>query len=250
MKSNTKNKVVVITGASSGIGEATAIRLAKGGARLVLGARREDRLRALKQKIEDSGGSAEYVVVDVTDVEQMKDLAQKALDVFGTIDVWMNNAGIMAPSLLSEAKIHEWDQMIDVNIKGTLYGIAAAQDVFHKNKSGHFINVSSVAGLVAHATGSVYSATKWAVRAINESLREEEALSGSNVRVTVLDPGAIKTDLPGSVSGEELKASIDDFYEKFAIPADRIAQLIENTINMPEDTTLNEIVIRPTAQVL
>lgn len=245
-----ESKVIVITGASSGIGEAIAKNQAKLGDRVVLGARREENLKKIKAEIEIAGGQAVYLKTDVTKVDEVKALAQKALDSYGTIDVWINNAGLMPQAPLSEQKINEWDRMIDVNIKGTLYGIAAAQPTFHKNAVGHFINLSSVAGLVSHANGVVYSATKWAVRAINEGLREEEAQAGKNVRVTALYPGAISSELTHTITDPEVRKNIDDFYANYSVPAARIAEVVEDVLKLPADTALNDIVIRPTAQVL
>lgn len=242
-------KVIVITGGSSGIGEAIAKNQAKLGDKIVLGARREANLKRIKEEIEAAGGKAEYLVTDVTNVDQVKALAQKALDTYGTIDVWVNNAGLMPQSLLEEQKVDEWDRMIDVNVKGTLYGIAAAQPVFHKNGAGHFINLSSIAGLFSHSAGVVYSATKWAVRAINEGLREEEAQAGKNVRVTALYPGAINTELLNTVTSADVKAGMTEFYKQYGVPAERIAQVVQDVLEMPADTALNDIVIRPTAQI-
>lgn len=243
------SKVIVITGASSGIGEAVAKKQAAAGDKIVLGARREDNLKQIKSDIEAASGQAEYLVTDVTDVEQVKALAQKALDAYGRIDVWINNAGLMPHSLLIDAKVDDWNRMIDVNLKGTLYGIAAAQHIFHEQNTGHFINLGSVASLYSHAGGAVYSATKWAVKAISESLREEEAQAGKNVRVTTLYPGAVNSELVAHMTDEKRREATAEFYKNFAIPAERIAQIVNDVLNMPADTTLNEITVRPTTQV-
>lgn len=243
------SKVIVITGASSGIGEATALELAKDGMNLVLGARRTERLEELAQKIKEIGGKAIYANTDVTNVDDVENLAKLAIKEFGRIDVWINNAGIMPHSLLISKKINDWNNMIDVNIKGTLYGIGAALPYMHEQKFGHIINISSVAGHYAHAGGAVYSATKWAVRAISESLREEEAQAGTNVRVTIISPGAIDTELVNSLTDEAIKANVQNFYDNFSIPVERVAKVIKQAIDMPEDTSLNEIIIRPTKQV-
>lgn len=243
------SKVIVITGASSGIGEAIAKKQAAAGDKIVLGARREENLKQIKADIEAGGGQAEYLVTDVTDVEQVKALAQKAMDAYGRIDGWINNAGLMPHSLLIDARIDDWNRMIDVNLKGTLYGIAAAQHIFHDQNTGHFINLGSVASLYSHAGGAVYSATKWAVKAISESLREEEAQAGKNVRVTSLYPGAIESELVANMTDSKRREATAEFYKNFAIPAERIAQIVNDVLNMPTDTTLNEIVVRPTTQV-
>ena len=208
-----ESKVIVITGASSGIGEATAKLVAKDGAKVILGARRENKLKKIADEIEKLGGKAAYQVTDVTDDNQVEALAKLAIDKFGRIDVWLNNAGIMPQSILSEKKINDWNNMIDINIKGTLYGIGAAIPYMDKQKSGHIINVSSVAGHTAHSGSAVYSATKYAVRAISESLRQEMVEAKNNVRVTVISPGAINTDLLSSVTDPEVKAGMEKFYE-------------------------------------
>jgi NADP-dependent 3-hydroxy acid dehydrogenase YdfG len=248
--STIQDKVVVITGASSGIGEATAKLLAKDGVKLVLGARRETLLQNLVKEVEELGGEAVYAVVDVTKVEQVEDLAKLAIDKFGKIDVWLNNAGIMPQSLLKQKKIEDWDAMIDINIKGTLYGIGAALPFMEAQKSGHIINISSIAGHIAHAGSSVYSATKWAVRAISESLREEMAQDETNVRVTIVSPGAINTELLESVTDKGMQDNFKDFYKNFGISADRVALTIKQAIDLPEDAAWNEVIIRPTKQLM
>lgn len=245
---NSKNKVVVITGASSGIGEATAIELAQAGCKIVLGARREDRLKELEQKIKNQGGRAVYQVTDVSSIEEVKKLAAKAITEFGQIDVWINNAGLMPQSTFDRYKVDEWERMIDVNIKGVLYGIAAALPTMRERKAGHFINISSIAGHVVHSGSGVYSATKFAVLAISEALRQEETAAQSNIRVTVISPGAVATELTHTITDEKVRAGMDKFYENFAITPDRVAKTIAFAIDMPDDTVLNEIIIRPYAQ--
>lgn len=241
-------KVIVITGASSGIGESTAKLLASQGNQLVLGARRENRLQKIVADIKANGGEAVYQVTDVTSLDQVQALAKVALDKFGRIDVWMNNAGLMPRSEFIKGRVDEWDKMVDVNIKGTLYGIDAALPTMRQQKSGQFINISSVAGHAVSVGSGVYSATKYAVRAISEGLRKEEAIAKSNVRVTVISPGAISTELTDHVKDPETKANLDKFYDDYAVSVDRVASAIAYAINAPEDTTMNEIVIRPTAQ--
>lgn len=244
-----ESKVIVITGASSGIGEATAKLVAKDGAKVILGARRENKLKKIADEIEKLGGKAAYQVTDVTDDNQVEALAKLAIDKFGRIDVWLNNAGIMPQSILSEKKINDWNNMIDINIKGTLYGIGAAIPYMDKQKAGHIINVSSVAGHTAHSGSAVYSATKYAVRAISESLRQEMVEAKNNVRVTVISPGAINTDLLSSVTDPEVKAGMEKFYESFGISVDRVALTIKEAIDMPADAAWNEVIIRPTNQM-
>jgi len=242
-------KVIVITGASSGIGESTAKLLANQGDEVVLGARREKRLQKIVVDIENDGGSAIYQVTDVTDLKQVQALAQLALDEYGHIDVWINNAGLMPRSEFIKGRVEEWDKMIDVNLKGTLYGINAVLPTMRSQHSGQIINISSVAGHATSIGSGVYSATKFGVRAISEALRKEEATAKSNVRVTVVSPGAIATELTDHVKDPETKLALDKFYDDYAVSADRIAQTIAFAINTPADTTMNEIVIRPTAQV-
>jgi NADP-dependent 3-hydroxy acid dehydrogenase YdfG len=243
--STIQDKVVIITGASSGIGEATARELASKGAKLVLAARRKDRLQKLQEEIQNNGGQAIYKVTDVTSYEQMEELAQYALKAFGKIDVLVNNAGIMPHSFLYKKKVDDWDRMIDVNIKGVLYGIAAVLPSMRARKEGHIINLSSVAGHVVGAGSTVYAGTKFAVRAISEGLRKEEL--GNNIRTTIISPGAVKTELTHSITDLDLKPAIDEIY-KGAIEAESIARAIAFAIEQPSDVAINEIIIRPTQQ--
>jgi NADP-dependent 3-hydroxy acid dehydrogenase YdfG len=246
--SNIQDKVVIITGASSGIGEATAKELASKGANLVLAARREDRLKKLKDEIKTSGGQAIYKVTDVASRQQMEELAAYALKEFGKIDVLINNAGIMPQAFLAENKVDEWDTMIDVNIKGVLYAIAAIVPSMRERKSGHVINLSSVAGHNNYPGGTVYCGTKFAVKAISEGLRQEEAMSGTNIRVTNISPGAVSSDLLATTTDPTMKAGLDEFY-KIAIDADSVARAIVFAIEQPSDVAINEMIIRPTVQV-
>ncbi|MBO0410459.1 SDR family oxidoreductase [Enterococcus hulanensis] len=245
----TASKVIVITGASSGIGEASAKLLAAKGNKVVLGARREGQLKQIVEEIKADNGEALYQVTDVTDSEDVEKLVKLAVDTFGRIDVLINSAGIMPHSPLKDKRINDWDQMIDINIKGTLYGIGAALSYMNEQKAGQIINISSVAGHYAHAGGAVYSATKWAVRAISESLREEVAQDGSNIRVTIVSPGAINTELLSSVTDPKLKKNYQQFYDSFGISVDRVATTIQQAIDLPADAAWNEIIIRPTKQV-
>lgn len=245
MSNNIMGKVVVITGASSGLGAATARMLAARGASVVLGARRVDKMMALAEEIRSAGGKVEVVATDVTSAVQMKELVATAVRVFGRVDVLVNNAGLMAIAPLSEVKVDEWDRMIDINIKGVLYGIAAALPVFQEQGSGHFINIASVAGLkVFSPGGTVYSGTKFAVRAISEGLRHEV---GGSIRTTTIEPGAVDSELKLGSSHEDSSKFVNDFY-KIAIPADSVARAIAYAIDEPGNVDINEIVLRPTMQ--
>ncbi|HWX60058.1 SDR family oxidoreductase [Bradyrhizobium sp.] len=239
-------KVVVITGASSGLGEAAARLLAAQGARLVLAARRAERLQSLIKALTADGGQALAVTTDVADRGQVQALVDGAVKAFGRVDVMLNNAGVMPQSLLERLKVDEWDRMIDVNIKGVLYGIAAALPVMKAQSSGHFINVSSVAGHRVGPGSTVYAATKFAVRALSEGLRQE--VKPYNIRTTVISPGAVATELPDSVSDPDAAARIEKFYADVAIPASSFARAVKFAIEQPEDVDINEILFRPTRQ--
>lgn len=248
MSHNIEGKVVVITGASSGLGEATARLLSEQGAAVVLGARRLDRLQTLVEELNSRGGQATAVQTDVKDRGQVKRLVDAAVEAHGRLDVMVNNAGLMPQSLLERLKVDEWDQMIDVNIKGVLYGIAAALPHMTAQKSGHIINVSSVAGHRVGPGGAVYSATKFAVRALSEGLRQE--VKPHNIRTTVISPGAVATELPHTITDEEVAGRIGQFYEQTAIPADSFARAVVYAMSQPEDVDINEILLRPTRQAL
>ena len=242
---NISGKVIVITGASSGLGEATARHLAAQGAALVLGARRTDKLEAIAKDLRAAGAKVEVLTTDVTNAVQVKALIQKGIDVFGRIDVLINNAGLMAIAPLSARKVDEWDRMIDINIKGVLYGIAAALPVFQTQGSGHFINLASVAGLkVSSPGGTVYSGTKFAVRAISEGLRHEV---GGSIRTTIISPGAVESELKFGSTDETSVRAVGLKYE-IAIPADSVARAIAFAIEQPAEVDVNEIVLRPALQ--
>ncbi len=245
MENNIKGKVVIITGGSSGLGEATARHLASKGAKVVIAARRKEKLEDIAADIRKNGGTVSVVQTDVTKREEVKQLIASTKKEYGKIDVLVNNAGLMAIAPISEDKVDEWDKMIDINIKGVLYGISAALPVFQEQGHGHFINLSSVAGLkVFSPGGTVYSGTKFAVRAISEGLRHEV---GGNIRTTSIEPGAIDSELKHGSSHKESSENVKEFYKQ-AIPSDSIARAIAYAIEQPNDVDVNEIVIRPTAQ--
>lgn len=248
MSENIKGKVIVITGASSGLGEAAARRLSREGATVVLGARRLERIAALAETLKTAGGKALAVATDVTCAEQVRKLVDAAIEEYGRIDVMLNNAGLMPLSLLERLKLDDWSNMIDVNLKGVLYGIAAALPYMKEQKSGHFINVSSVAGHKVHPGSAVYAATKYAVRALSEGLRQE--VKPYNIRTTIISPGAIATELPKSITEGDVQESIQGFYEHYSIPADSFARTVSFAISQPEEVDINEILFRPTAQEL
>jgi len=245
---NIKGKVVVITGASSGLGAATARLLSAEGANVVLGARRVDRIQSLADELNAKGGKAIAIATDVTDHDQVKNLVDAAVQKFGRIDVMINNAGLMPHSPLERLKIDDWNRTIDVNIKGVLYGIAAALPHMKQQKAGHIINVSSVAGHKVTPNGAVYCATKHAVRALSEGLRGE--VKPYNIRTTIISPGAVATELPDSITEPDIAAGVSKFYQETAIPADSFARAVAFAMSQPEDVDINEILFRPTSQVL
>lgn len=245
MYENISGKVVVITGASSGIGEATARLLSQEGASLVLGARRLEKLESLALDLRTSGGKVQVVQMDVAKREQVKALVETAIQAYGRVDVMINNAGIMPNSRLDQLKVEDWERMIDVNLKGSLYGIAAVIPVMQKQKSGHVISVSSLSGHRVRPNSAVYSATKFGVRAIAEGLRME--MTPYNIRSTIISPGPVDTDLPNSVTDENAAKHIRDLHNEIAIPALSIAQAIAFTISQPASVDINEILLRPTA---
>ncbi len=245
-----QSKVVVITGASSGIGEATARLLAKQGNKIVLAARREEKLKKIALEIKAADGDAIYCITDVTKVSDQEALAQRAMDVYGRIDVWINNAGLMPLSLMAEDRVTDWDRCVDVNLKGVLYGIHACLGIMRKQESGHIVNIGSLSSHQTGMTCGIYAATKFGVRAISETLREEEAAAKSGIRITMLAPGMIATELPQSLTTQEGRNGMQAAYDALAIPAESVAESIAFAINMPENTGINEIIIRPTAQQL
>jgi NADP-dependent 3-hydroxy acid dehydrogenase YdfG len=246
MTNNISGKVIVITGASSGLGEAAARHLSKEGAIVILGARRVDRIKALADELNKGGAKALAIATDVTKAQQVKGLVDIAVKTFGRIDVLINNAGLMPQSTLNRYRIDEWDRMIDVNIKGVLYGIAAALPYMQEQQSGQIINVSSVAGHKVRPGGVVYSATKHAVRVISEGLRQE--VKQYNIRTTIISPGAVDTELPNSITEPDVAENMKKFYADVAIPADSFARVVAFAISQPEEMDINEILYRPTRQ--
>lgn len=246
MSMNIEDKIVVITGASSGMGAATARHLAEQGATVVLGARRADRLEALAKEITNKGGKAPAVTTDVTRRDEVKALVDKAVETCGRIDVLLNNAGLMPLAPLERLKFDEWDRMVGVNIKGVLNGIAAALPHMKEQKDGHIINVSSVYGHKVEPGAAVYCGTKFAVRAISEGLRQE--VKPYNLRTTIISPGAVATELLDHISEQDIATNVRDFVDQIAIPADSFARMIVFAISQPKDVDVSKIVFRPTAQ--
>ncbi len=246
MSNNIEGKVIVITGASSGLGEAAARRLNNEGATIVLAARRSERIAALAEELKASGGQALAVTTDVTIAEQVQALVDATVKEYGRIDVMLNNAGLMPHSPLERLKLDDWNNMIDVNLRGVLHGIAAALPYMKEQKSGHFINVSSVAGHKVRPGAAVYAATKFAVRALSEGLRQE--VKPYNIRTTIISPGAVATELPNSITEGDVQEVMQGFYEVYAIPADSFGRVVAFAISQPEEVDINEILFRPTAQ--
>lgn len=239
------SKIVLITGASSGIGEATARLLAKEGATVVLGTRRTDRLEKLVADIRAAGGAAECRALDVTDLEDARAFAAFAQERFGRVDVLLNSAGLMPLSPLEALKTDEWQRMLDVNIGGVLHGIAAVLPLMRQQGHGHIVNLSSIAGHAVHPNGAVYSATKFAVIALSEGLRQE--MAAQNIRVTVISPGTTKSELAESISDERARQAMEKF-RNAAMPADAVARAIAYALAQPEEVSVSEIIVRPTAQ--
>jgi NADP-dependent 3-hydroxy acid dehydrogenase YdfG len=243
---NIEGKIVVITGASSGLGEAAARMLSAEGATVVLGARRLDRIQTLANELEKQGAKALALRTDVTIAGQVKELVDSAIEKYGRVDAIINNAGLMPLSPLERLKIDDWDKMIDVNIKGVLYGIAAVLPIMKDQKAGHIINVSSVAGHKVNPGGAVYSATKTAVRILSEGLRQE--VKPYNIRTTVISPGAVATELPSSATEPDVAAGVNKFYDDVAISPDSFARAVVFAMSQPDDMDVNEILFRPTKQ--
>lgn len=237
------DKVILITGASSGIGEGIARALGAAGAKLLLGARRTDRLAAIAEDINAGGGTAEYRALDVTNREDMAAFAATALGLWGRIDVLVNNAGVMPLSPLSAGKHDEWERMVDVNIKGVLWGIGAVLPTMDSQQSGQIINIASVGGLIAMPTAAVYCGTKFAVRAISDGLRQENP----HIRVTCVNPGVVESELASTITHEETRTLMDDYRAIALQPAD-IGRLVRHIIESPENVGVNEVTVRPQGQ--
>lgn len=248
MKNNIEGKIVVITGASSGLGEAAAKHLSTLGATVILGARRADRIEKLADEITRNGGKALAVAADVTKLHEVKNLVNSAVGQFGRVDVIINNAGIMPLSPMDRLNVEEWDKMIDVNIKGVLNGIAAVLPHMQAQKSGQIINTSSVAGHKIFNGSAVYSATKFAVRALTEGLRME--VKPYNIRTTIVCPGAVKTELLEHITEADIQQANQDYVGTVGISPDSFARVVAFAISQPEDVDINEVIFRPTSQEL
>jgi len=242
-----KDKVAIITGASSGIGYATALALSKAGAKVAIGARRVDRLEELAKKISADGGEVFYQKLDVTQRSECENFAKAVLDKWNSIDILVNNAGLMPLSLFKSLKVDEWDRMIDVNIKGVLYSTASVILHMKEKKSGHIVNLSSVAGRTVFPTGTVYCATKHAIAAFSEGLRQEFS-ARSNIRVTSIEPGVVSTELTDTITDESLKGFIENAKKMEALQAKDIANAILYAVESPSHVNVNEVLIRPTTQ--
>jgi NADP-dependent 3-hydroxy acid dehydrogenase YdfG len=241
-----EGRVVAITGASSGIGEATALLLAERGAKVVLGARGSDRLATLARRIENAGGTVAYVPTDVRRRSDVAALVALACERYGKLDVLFNNAGVMPISPLADLRVEDWEEMVDINVKGVLYGIAAALPVFRKQGFGHFVNTASTAGLKTVPTQAIYSGTKFAVRAISDGLRQE--VGSEKLRVTVISPGFTRTNFAEAIVNTEVRARLVESRDALAMSPDAIARAVLFAIEQPADVDVGEIVIRPTAQ--
>ncbi|WP_111656731.1 SDR family oxidoreductase [Isoalcanivorax indicus] len=236
------NKIVLVTGASGGIGEGIARELAAHGAKVLLGARRGDRIDAIAKEIRAAGGTAEARILDVTDCSAMAAFAQAALDLWGRIDVLVNNAGVMPLSPLAAGKLDEWERMVDVNIKGVLWGIGAVLPIMTRQESGQIINIGSIGALQVVPTAAVYCATKFAVRAISDGLRQES----SAIRVTCVNPGVVESDLASTITHEDTRAVMDQ-YRAIALQPEDIARAVRQVIEAPDSVDTTEITLRPTA---
>jgi len=242
-----QNKVAIVTGASSGIGYATALALSKAGAKVAIGARRLDRLADLEKKIQENNGEVYSQKLDVTKKDQCDSFVNNVLEKWGSVDILVNNAGLMPLSFVKNLKISEWDQMIDVNIKGVLYCTGAVVNHMIEKKSGHIVNISSVAGRIVFPAGSVYCATKHAITAFSEGLREELSVR-KNIRVTCIEPGVVSTELTNTITDESLQSFVENAKKMEALKAEDIANAILYAVEAPTHVNVNEILIRPTTQ--
>ena len=242
-----KEKVAIITGASSGIGYATALALSKSGAKIAIGARRTDKLSELEQKIKETGGEVFSQKLDVTKKSECDSFTKAVLEKWGSIDILINNAGLMPLSFVKNLKIDEWDQMVDVNIKGVLYCTGAVIPHMLEKQSGHIVNISSVAGRIVFPAGSVYCATKHAITAFSEGLRQELSVR-KNIRVTCIEPGVVATELTNTITDESLSGFVENAKKMEALQADDIANAIVFALESPNHVNVNEILVRPTTQ--
>ena len=242
-----EGKVVIVTGASSGIGYATALALSKAGAKVAIGARRLDKLKQLENEIKKNGGEVLSQTLDVTKKDDCDFIVKRTIEELGTVDILVNNAGLMPLSFVKNLKVDEWEQMVDVNIKGVLFCTAAVIPQMKEKKSGHIINISSVAGRVVFPSGSVYCATKHAVTAFSEGLRQELSVR-SNIRVTCIEPGVVETELLNTITDESLQSFIETAKKSQGLKADDIANAILFAVQSPEHMNVNEILVRPTTQ--
>lgn len=242
---NITGKVVAITGASSGMGKAIAIKLAEIGAKVVLGARRTDRLQQLAEDIESKGGEAAFITIDVKNKADLENLVNKAVEQYGKLDVMVNNAGISQLGRIDDLDIEGWEEMIDINLKGVLYGMAAVIPVFKKQQAGHIVNIISTAGLKITPMMGVYAGTKNAIRTIGEAFRQE---SDGKIRITGISPGFVNTDFADNIRNEEMKTTIRQGMEQIAIDPVAIANAVLYAVSQPDDVEVGEIVIRPSKQ--
>lgn len=240
--SDLNGKVIVITGASSGIGEAAARLLAESGAKVVMAARRTEKLKQIAEDIRKNGGQAEYKIVDVSKAEDVNHLIAFTQEKHGRVDVIVNNAGVMPLSPISALKVDEWNRMIDVNIRGVLHGIAAGLPIMEQQGGGQFVNVASIGAHMVVPTGAVYCATKYAVWAISEGLRQES----QNIRVTVISPGVVETELGSDITDLTANDALKEF-RKISLSPDAIARAILYAVSQPADVDVNEVIVRPTA---
>ena len=242
-----KNKVAIITGASSGIGYATALALSKAGAKVAIGARRTDKLEKLASEIKQDGGEVFSQKLDVTKKQECDSFVENTIKALGSVDILVNNAGLMPLSFIKNLKVDEWDKMIDVNIKGVLYCTAAVIPHLLEKNSGHIVNISSVAGRIVFPSGSVYCATKHAITALSEGLRQEFS-TRKNIRVTCIEPGVVATELTNTITDESLKGFVENAKKMQSLSAQDIANAILFAVESPEHMNVNEVLVRPTTQ--
>jgi len=242
---NLKGKVVAVTGASSGMGKVIAIELAKHGAKIVLGARRTEQLEETVEQIKSTGGEAAYVKLEVKNKADLVRLVDTAVDRYGRLDVMINNAGVSQLSRIDDLDVDGWEEMIDINLKGVLYGMAAAIPIFNQQQSGHIVNIISTSGIKIVPMQGVYAGTKNAIRTIAEAFRQE---SDGHIRITGISPGFVKTDFANNIKNEEMKTAIKKGMEDIAINPLAIANAVIYAISQPQDVEVGDLVIRPSKQ--